>query len=71
MSFVINFKENIRITYPSLDNITVADLKKRVADHYSITNFELLDLGRIISESELLNSLERKTFTIYFYKTIQ
>ena len=68
MSFVITYKEKIRITFTDLKDQTVADLKTHVAKHFGIENFSLLDLGRFMSDSERLADLDRSSFTIYLSK---
>ncbi len=71
MSFTINCKKPTKITFPNpITTETVVDLKNLVAEHYKLTKeFCLLDLGRVMDDSELLSSLPRREFTIYFTKT--
>jgi hypothetical protein len=66
MTFRINFRDPIRVTYQNLTTETVGDLKKVVAEYYQIDNIDLLDLGRFMHEDELLIEQDRTQYTIYF-----
>jgi hypothetical protein len=63
MSFKVG---NLKITFLSLENKTVKDLKIEVSKYYKVetSKFDILDLGRILSEEESLEDTERSTFTI-------
>lgn len=71
MTFRINFREPILITLTNLTNETVGDLKQVVENHYNITDVQLLDLGRIMGNDELLSQQQRREYTIYFQKKIE
>jgi hypothetical protein len=68
MSFIIQYKENVKITFLNLKDETAADLKLHVTKHYSLNNedYHLCDLGRLVSPNEKLIDMERRTFTLYF-----
>jgi ClpP class serine protease len=68
MSFIIQYKENVKITFLNVKDETINDLKRHVSKHYDLhdKDYHLLDLGRIISAEEKLIDLERNTFTVYF-----
>lgn len=69
MTFRINFREPIKVTYQNLTVETVGDLKKVVAEHYQINDIDLLDLGRFMGEDELLIEQDRTEYTIYRRRT--
>ena len=71
MTFRINFREPILITLTNLTTETVGDLKQVVENHYNITDVQLLDLGRIMGNDELLSQQQRRDYTIYFQKKIE
>lgn len=68
MSFIIQYKENIKITFLNLVDQTITDLKTQISKHYSLKDeeYHLLDLGRIVSTEEKLIDMERRTFTLHF-----
>lgn len=71
MTFRINFREPILITLTNLTTETIGDLKQVVEDHYNIKDVQLLDLGRIMENDELLSQQQRRDYTIYFQKKIE
>ena len=67
MFFTIRYyNQNMKVTFLSLKEETIAELKIHVTKYYNIeTDYSLLDLGRILSSTEKLKDLPRNEFTIY------
>ena len=47
---------------------TILDLRKIISTKLELKEFSILDLGRIMSDNELLSDLERNVFTIMVYR---
>ena len=68
MFFTIRYyNQNMKVTFLSLKEETIAELKIHVTKYYHLEEkeYQLLDLGRILSPDEKLKDLPRNAFTIY------
>jgi len=68
LTFIIQYKENIKITFLNIKEQTVSELKFQVSKYYSLKDeeYHLLDLGRIVSIDEKLIDMTRNAFTLFF-----